>query len=64
MVGVDPPAGPLKLRRASDVRRILDKHCSVCDEFPCLADRACTHADRLHLAEVVCPLAKWNDDDR
>ena len=26
-----------------------------------LGGKACTHADRLHLADVVCPQGKWDD---
>ena len=61
IVGVDPPATPPKLRRASTVRTIPDEHCRTCDEFPCLADKACTHVDILHMAETLCPLGKWDD---
>lgn len=61
LVGMDPPATPPRLRRASAVRTILDAYCATCDEFPCLADKACVHSDMLHLAETLCPLGKWND---
>lgn len=61
IVGMDPPATPPKLRRASTVRTILDAYCATCDEFPCLAQKTCAHADMLHMADVQCPAGKWDD---
>lgn len=61
IVGMDPAMTPPKLRRVSTVRTILDEHCRKCDQFPCLADKACVHSDMLHLADVPCPAGKWAD---